>query len=65
MGGAKSAPLPGVPVPFGPAVCGLSGALSLTLNGPALVPTAVGANVTLMLHLASMSRVAPQVVLDT
>jgi hypothetical protein len=52
-------------VPFNPAVCGLSPAVSLTVNCPARVPVAVGAKVTLMVHLLFVARVVPQVVADT
>jgi hypothetical protein len=63
--GVRATPLPGIPVPFNPAVCGLSPAVSLTVNCPARVPVAVGAKVTLMVHLLFVARVVPQVVADT
>jgi len=46
-------------------VCGLLQALLLTISVPVLVPTAFGANVTLMVHLLLAARLVVQVVADT
>ena len=53
-----------VPVPFNPAVCGLGLAESLTVNCPVRVPVAVGAKITLMVHLLFIARLVPHVVAD-
>lgn len=54
-----------LPVPVRLAVCGLLLALSLTLNFPVRVPTAVGVNVTLIVHLLLAVRLVMQLVADT
>jgi len=50
-----------VPVPFSAAVCGLPVALSATLTDALRAPTAVGANFTLMVHVAAAASEAPHV----
>ena len=45
-------------------VCGLRGALSLTLSVPVAVPVAVGVNVMLTLQVLPAARVAPQVLAE-
>jgi hypothetical protein len=50
----------GVAVPVRPTVCGLPGALSLTLKLPVRVPDAVGVNVTLMAQFPPAARELPQ-----
>jgi hypothetical protein len=50
-----------VPVPVRLAVCGLLPALSVTVSVPDRLPTTVGVNVTLMVHLALPSTDAAQV----
>ena len=54
-----------LPVPVRLEVCGLLLALSVTLNFPVLVPTAVGLNTTLMVQFVLAARLAPQVVVET
>ena len=44
--------------------CGLLLALSVTVNDPVRVPTAVGVKVTLMVQLVPAARVVPQVVAE-
>ncbi len=51
-----------MPVPFRFEVCGLLGALSVTVSTPVLVPVAVGVNVTLMVHLLLAARLVEHVV---
>jgi hypothetical protein len=56
-----SNPMPGVagvPVPVSGMVWGLPGTLSVTVNVPVRAPTAVGANVILMVQVAPAARVA-------
>jgi hypothetical protein len=48
------------PVPLKLAVCGLPAALSVTLKAPLRVPTAVGVNVTLIVHVPFTASVLPQ-----
>jgi len=50
-----------VPVPLSAAVCGLPVALSATLTDALRAPTAVGANFTLMVHVAAGASEAPHV----
>ena len=52
--------VPAVPVPVSPAVCGVLGSLSATLNVAVAAPVAVGVNVTLIVQLAPTASVAPQ-----
>ena len=49
------------PVPVRFAVCGLLLALSVTVSVPVRLPTTVGVNVTLIVHLAFPATVVPQV----
>ena len=53
---AKSEPAPAIA-----RVCGLLGALSVSLSDPEAVPAAVGAKTTLITHVACGTRLAPQV----
>ena len=46
------------PVPVSGTVCGLPAALSVTASVPVRVPSAVGVNVTLIVHVAPAARVA-------
>jgi hypothetical protein len=63
--GVRPIPLPAIPIPVRLAVCGLGLAVSLTVNCPVRVPIAVGAKVTLIVHWLPLSRLVPQVVIDT
>src|SRR5688572_16699154 len=49
------------PVPLSAEPCGLPAALDATLTAPLRTPSAVGVNVTLMMHVAVGASVAPQV----
>jgi hypothetical protein len=51
-------------VPVNDAACGLPGALSLTLRLALNVPAFLDENVTLIVQLAPMARLAPQVLLE-
>jgi hypothetical protein len=53
------------PVPVSGTVCGLPPALSVIVRVPARAPSAVGANVTLMMQFAPPARLAPQGLLET
>jgi len=46
------------PVPVNDTVCGLPPALSVMVNVPVRAPTAVGANVTLIVHVPEAAKVA-------
>jgi hypothetical protein len=48
------------PVPAKGSVCGLPGALSVTLRVPLRAPPAVGVNVTLIVQLLPAARLVPQ-----
>ena len=50
-----------MPVPVSATVCGLPNALSVIESVPVAVPTAVGANTTLIVQLAPMARPDPHV----
>ncbi len=52
--------LSNAPVPVRPTVCGLPVALSVIVTFAALDPEAVGANVTLIVHLALAAKLDPQ-----
>jgi hypothetical protein len=52
------------PVPDKLTVCGLPGALSVTLRVPVEVPSTVGVNVRLTLQVLPAANVAPQVVAE-
>lgn len=50
-----------VPVPLRPTVCGLPGALSATLRLAERAPVAVGAKITVIVHLLPAAKDPPQV----
>ena len=50
-----------VPVPESDTVCGLLAALSVIVNDPVLVPTAVGLKVTEIVQFASGAKDVPHV----
>lgn len=53
-----------VPVPVKATVCGLPGALSVTLTLPEMVPVCVGMNVTLIVHFPPAGTLGPQLLLS-
>ena len=52
------------PLPVNGTVCGLPPALSVIVSVPARAPSAVGANVTLMMQFAPAAKLAPQGLLE-
>ena len=49
-----------VPVPVSAAVCGLFGALSVTVSVPVMAPALVGVNTTLMVQVPAAARLVGQ-----
>ncbi len=60
--GTRSTPPPAQPVPVRPAVCGLSGALSVNVSAPVRGPSAMGVKVTLTVQFVPASKASPHVV---
>src|ERR1700681_1350416 len=62
--GATSRPRPReTPVPVSETVCGLLGALSVTVSAPLSVPAAVGVKVNRIWHVPNPGSAAPQLLL--